>query len=75
MINDEGLVDRESVGIDADLRSDVAGVRGGESEPFIVSRKTRLGVPVGVRVRAKSSYCTKPRFLDEDDVESVIVCL
>ena len=75
MINDEGLVDRESVGIDADLGSDVARVGGGESEPFIVRRETRLGGSVGVSVRAKSSHCTKPRFLDKDDIEIIIVCL
>ena len=75
MIKDEGLIDRESVGVDADLGSDVARVRGGESEPFIVRRESRLGGSVGVSVRAKSSHCTKPRFVGEDDVEIIVVCL
>ena len=75
MIKDEGLIDRESVGVDADLWSDVARIRGGESEPLIVRRESRLGGSIGVSVRAKSSHCTKPRFLDEDDVKLVVVCL
>ena len=75
MINDEGLVDRESVGVDANLGSDVARVRGGESEPFIIRREARLGGSVGVSVRTEGGHCTKPRFLDEDNVEIVVICL
>ena len=75
MINDEGLIDRESVSVDADLGADVARVRGGEGKPFIVRREARLGGSVRVSVRAKCGHCTKPRFLDEDDIEIIVVCL
>ena len=75
MIDDEGLIDRDFVGVDADLGSDVTRVRGRESEPFVVRGEAHLGGSIGVSVRAEGGYCTKPRFLDEDDVESVVVSL
>ena len=75
MIDDEGLVDCKSVGVDADLGSDVTGVSRGESEPFIVEREPGLGGSVGVSVRAKCGNCTKPRFLDEDDIKVIVVFL
>ena len=75
MSSDEGLVHCASVGVDADFGSDVARVRGGKGKPFIVRGETRLRGSVGVSVRTKSSYCTKPRFLDENDVEFIVVFL
>ena len=75
MISDEGLVYCASVSVDADFRSDVARVRGGKGEPFIVRGETRLRGSVRVSVGTKSSHCTKPRFLDEDDVEIIVVHL
>ena len=75
MIDDEGLIDRDFVGVDADFGSDVAGVRGRESEPFVVRGETQLGVSIGVSVRTEGSNCTKPRFLDENDVKVIVVSL
>ena len=75
MIVDEGLVYCASVSEDADFRSDVARVRGRKGEPFIVRRESRLRSSIRVSIRTKSGYCTKPRFLDEDDVEITVICL
>ena len=75
MIDDEGLIDRDFIGVDADLGSDVARVRRRESEPFVVRGEARLRGSIGVSVGTKSGYCTKPRFLDENDVEIVVVSL
>ena len=75
MIGDEGLVHCASVGVDADFGSDVAMVRGRKGKPFIVRGETRLRGSTRVSVGTKSSHCTKPRFLDEDDVEIIVVCL
>ena len=75
MIDDEGLIDRDFIGIDADLGSDVAGIRGRECEPFVVSGEACLRGSIGVSVRTEGGYCTKPRFLDENDVEIVVIPL
>ena len=75
MIVDEGLVYCASVSVDADFRTDIARVGGGKGKPFVVRREARLRVSVWVSVGTKSGHCTKPRFLDEDDVENIVVCL
>ena len=75
MINDEGLIDRDLVGVDADFGTDVARVGRGEDKPFVVKREAWLRGSVWVSVRAEGGHCTKPRFLDEDDIEIVVVCL
>ena len=75
MISDEGLVHCASVGVNADFGTDVARVRRGKSKPFVIRGEARLRGSVWDSVRAESGHCTKPRFLDEDDVEIIVVFL
>ena len=75
MIGDEGLVHRAFVCVDANFRSDVTRVRGGEGKPFIVKRETQLRVSGRIGVGTESGHCTEPRFLDENDVEIIVIRL
>ena len=75
VISDKGLVHCPFVGVDADFGSDVARVGRGEDKPLIVKREAWLRGSVWVSVGTESGHCTKPRFLDEDDVERIIVVL
>ena len=75
VIIDEGLVHCPFVSVDADFGSDVARVGRGEDKPFVVKREAWLRGSVWVSVRTEGGHCTKPRLLDEDDVERIIVVL
>ena len=75
VVSDKGLVHSPFVSVDANFRSDVARVGRGKNKPFVVKREAWLRGSVWVSVRTESGHCTKPGFLDEDDVELIIVFL
>ena len=75
VVSNEGLVHCPFVSVDANFGADVTRVGRGEDKPFVVEWEAWLRGSGWVSIRTESGHCTKPWFLDEDDVERVVVIL
>ena len=75
VIIDESLVHCPFVSVDTNFGADVARVGRGEDKPFVVEWEAWLRGSGWVSIRTESGHCTKPWFLDENDVEIIVVSL